>query len=181
MQTGVPGDALRPDDVAALVRACTAALSSPLVAERLADCIAALAVRTDVSRVICASAGATDAVIAAMSAHGAVSPSVAACGCKALGYLSFRDTGIAEALVLSAGGLDVVLSVMGQHPRDREVQWKGCFVLRNMAAAASPAALTVMKSSRAVELLLAAKATYPAGGDFVVHWADQALGSLASQ
>lgn len=177
-------DALSSGDVATLVSACRKAMSSPKVAAYFCN-VAGVMCGRDVStaaanRVTCGAAGVISAVVLAMYAHGTgdvhgYGARVAAEGCWALSRLAQDNTVNADAIVLF-GGLDVILSVMQAHAGDW-VPRNACWALKDIADAAGPAALDVMRDSRAPELLEWAKRAY-SSDELLTSKADRALRAL---
>lgn len=148
----------------ALVAACTAAMSSPVVAEELASTIC-VAIDDEVeNQLACGANGAMEAVIAALARHGAFRAEVASQGCDALRCLVTGVTVFADALLLSTRGLDAICSAITAHPRAGNVQLHGCEVLCKLAEAASPAGLAVMRDAGTVNVLSAANGRLTGGG-----------------
>lgn len=166
--------------LSSLVTACTPALPSVDVA--LAFVTAILSVcdfkHPASNRVTAGAVGVIPAVITSLSAHGTVRADVAAIGCEALVQLVFDSTSNADELV-SAGALDVAYSVMDAHAGDEAVSRVACWLLWILTDTASPAAVSVMRGGRALELLNAAKRMHPRDGlDTVKYWANRGLASL---
>lgn len=63
--------------------------------------------------------------------------------------------------MLSAGGLDIILSVMSVHAGNERVQETACLALANIAFAVGPPTKPVIWSSSAVELVASACRKYP--------------------
>lgn len=172
-------DAVPLDDVTSLVIACTAALFDPEVSDAFATTIHGICYRS-ANKATCGAAGVIPVVVSAMRMHGAVNARVAAKGCGALANLAHGHSGNANAIATSAGGLDGILSVMTSHAGDEEVQKWASHALNILVGNVTPAALAVIRESRAVELLNAAKSNFPAtnGYDTVTNHAALALGRL---
>lgn len=149
--------------VTTLVIACTAALSSPEVAKEFSDAVRHLCrnVCAPANRDTCGSAGAIHAIVAALDTHGVGDATVAANGFDALIELANDNPANADDVVLTAGGLDVILSVMAAHEWHVEVQWRACMLLMTIALSASPAVLAVMREGSAQVLLSNAMANHP--------------------
>lgn len=168
-------------DVEALLTARIAAPHSPALAQMLVSTLAEMCLKNDVNRVTCVDAGAIPAVLAAMSAHGSGSAVVAEKGCDALGMFAYNNTANVDTM-MSAGGLEVMVSVMESHARVQQVQRAACEALKWIAQFASPAVVARMRGSRVVELINTAKANHPIGGEWTVTFhADAALSNLSSK
>lgn len=167
----------------ALVAACLPALSSPAVAEDLCRTVVKICVYEGYAKqVTCGAAGVIQAVVAAMSAHGAQSPVVAARGCEALARLALGNPVNGNAIVLSTGGLDVICSVMVSHVESEDVQGEASYLLWRTSLKASLTSFAAIRGSRAVELLNVAKANHPREGEYTIRfWANAALGNLSQQ
>lgn len=149
--------------VTSFATACTAGVSSPEVAHAMCRTV----VKIDSSSygqanlATCRIAGVIPAVVASMTAHGSVNRDIAVAGCEALSYLAYRDTCIAESLVMPDGGLEVIISIMSTYVGDLGAQWRGCAALSAIAKSCGPDALSKMRESAAIDLLLAAKRDQP--------------------
>lgn len=140
------------EDCASLLAACSPASSSPAMATVFCETIARLRAHSTA-----VAAGVIPALVAAMSTHGAVSADVALAGCSALARLAYEDTDVGDAIVLSSGGVDVLLFVMASHTENGDVQDGACWLLHLLAAYASPAAMVAMRASSAVDALNAVR------------------------
>lgn len=156
------------EDVRSLVTACTDALSSITVAAGLplavyVSCNPTMRPHSAGNREACGSGGAIEAVLAAMSAYGAVDVDVAMNGCRALTMLSFANPVNADHIVLLAGGVDVICSVMAAitgipwSPRGQDVLSTAITALLSLARYGSPEALAAMRADRTVELIKTVK------------------------
>lgn len=149
------------EELTALVTACTAALSSPDAAAALCEVVVSLC-RTDndhykANKEVCGPAGVIPAVAAAMSTHGATHALVAYRGCEALSCLAHWPV-YADALVLSTGGLDAILSVVASHPDDEDVLQEACEALFFIASSCGPGAKRVLCEKGVLEVARAAQA-----------------------
>lgn len=124
-------------------------------------------------------AGVIRALVSSMSERAADRVHVARNLCGVLGNLASCNRVHADAIVLSTGGLDAILSLMQVYVENGVFQGWPCFALNKLAEAVSPAALTVMRESRAVELLNTAKRNFPTDVGSVQRFADAALARLA--
>lgn len=172
--------------VSALVTACNPALSSPAVAEDF--CFIVVEMLRDISaeanRVTCAAAGVIPAVVTAMSAlcDSRSAPRVAARGCTALGWLTVGNRANADAIALSAGGVDAVRAAMASHPGVEAVQHAACWALRCIACAASGPVVASMRTSAVVKLLHTAMLNHPGKEVYTVrYWAEDALAVLTRE
>lgn len=172
------------DDVTSLVTACTSALSSPAVALELVTTLDFICGGgMGKNRVPCGAGGAIEAIVAAMSAHGAARADVAAVGCGALAWMALGNTTNADCMVLSSGALNEVYRMMETHAWVYNVQKEACETLYIIAGAAPRDALDSIREGRAVELLAAAKVNHPEEElldrlQTVVRYADRALSRL---
>lgn len=168
------------DDAIVFVSASTASQSSPAVADCFLDTIARACMFNDVNRATFGAVGAIPAVISTMVAHGVRNSTIAANGLVALSSLpSKANARNADAIVLSAGGLDAIHSMMVSHPTDEIVQLSACVALGTLAEAVGPKALSVMRKGRTRELLKIAMKKHPKEGrNNVRYWANQALANL---
>lgn len=173
----VKGHVVTLEVVNSLVAMCTSALSSPDAAEAFCAAISSVCYKT-VDSTTCRTAGVIPAVVAAMTAHRAGSTRVASYGCATLGNLANDNEANADAIVLSAGGLDAILVAMATHPDNWTVQDMACFSLRNLAMFCGPAGMRVIQESNATALVRAAKANH-AGNRDVNRIADFTLAELS--
>lgn len=111
----------------------------------------------EANRVTCGAAGAIPAILSFLSNYGAVNTMFASRGCYALAWLAFGNTINADVIVLSAGGLEVIFSLMIAHASDVLVQQWACWALFTVAEAATPGVFTAVSANRAVELIHTAK------------------------
>lgn len=162
-----------------LLSECTAALSSPEVAEDFCYAIAAACSGSAAIRETLGAAGVIDAVVEMMGLHGLTSADVASRGCFALCNLAAGHPADAQAIVCSRG-LALILSAMTSHPGDGMVQCDACMALQSIADFGGPAAKRVIRDSAAVELLNAAKRTHSNDED-VLGVAEGALRELLGQ
>lgn len=79
----------------------------------------------------------------------------------ALSALCHHNTTNADAIVLSAGGLDAVLSAMVHKASDVGVQWRACGALTTIATYAGPVALAALRDSDAARLIITARRNHP--------------------
>lgn len=170
-------------DAALLVNECTAALSSPEVAESFVTTVNMVCSRSEANRAACGSAGSIPAVVAAISTHGAASARISAKGCAALGRLAWRYAVNADAIVSTGGGLsglDAICSAMGWHENEEEVQKQACYALLSLAMHSGPATLESLRNDGSLPFVLhTAKAQFPADDRYgVKYWADLALAKL---
>lgn len=168
-------------DVAALLTACTPALPSPAVAEALLNTIAATCDEAHPAgnRVACGAAGIIPTVLSAMSAHGPESATIATAGCNALSNLAIDNAVNADDIVLFGGGAGVLCTSMSAHAGNEAVQRRASFALSVIVGNGSPAALTMVRESRAVALLKQAREKHGGEGEHSVqHWATLALTKL---
>lgn len=167
-------------EIAAMVTACTAARADIKVSEGLCGAIENICREKGANREACGGCGVIPAVVSAMSAHAAVNLTVATKGCEALGNLSNGNSVNADAIISSSDGLNAIFLVMTTYPRV-EVQRVACKALYLISKFATPARLVAMRASRAVELLEAARKSFPKpGGGTVKERADEALEKLFS-
>lgn len=164
-------------DLTALVAACTAALSSVTIVNEFFIALYWLCKDSGVHRTRCGAAGVIEAVVAALHAYGPANAMLSMNGCRLLGELASGNTANADAIVLSTGGLDVVLSCMASIDKDSGAASHARALLQ-LAEACSPAAVDVLRASRAEELLNAAKRTHADHDGSVTHWANLALAAL---
>lgn len=171
-----------PDVVAALVSACTPALSSPTVAEEFVTTIGTICEESVKNRVVCAAAGVIPLLVRVLSTHGDESVDIAARGCGALGMVAIENTANADAIVLSTGGLAAICSLLSTHAASLGLQVEACWAVWFLANAAGPAALTAMREGTVVELLLAAKRNHPSqpGPTSDKHFTDLPLALLTA-
>lgn len=106
-------------------------------------------------RVVCDVAGVIPAVLAAMSAHGCIHSQLAAEGLTTLNSLVCNNPVNSDAIVLSVCGLDVILSVTSAFPRNAMIQWYSCCLLSTITTLASPAAMSLLIASNAVDVIRA--------------------------
>lgn len=169
-------------EVRSMVTACSAALSSPVVATTQCITIRNICSYPNpaemANRVTCGAAGVIPGIVAVMVTHGAASVMVAGNGCAALGALGTRNIVNADAIVSSCGGLDAILAVMRSHGRDSGVQYTACEALCRLAKAVSPAAKRVMLDSGILEVIDTVVKRNLAGDEYVVDMADQVLSAL---
>lgn len=169
-------------DATSLARACTAALSSPEVAAHLVQTVHTICDRNTFNKLTCGATGVIGALFAAMSAHGtALSPDTVAMWFEALVRLAAGSSMNVDVIVLSPSvcGLDVIERVMTAHVASEPVQRAACSALHIIAYYASPAALTVMREGRAVELIITAMRTHPEEEEETVkYYGRKALGRL---
>lgn len=153
-----------PDDVRELLTACTAALSDAFVAEHFAYVIAEVCSFNKDNSMLCCSAGGIELVVAALVAHGTTRPDLAQDGCRALAWFAEENQAQADAIVLSAGGLDAIYAVMAFYSDWHEVQKGACVALSSLAGNVGDHAWFVMRESRAPALLMEVLANHPEGG-----------------
>lgn len=171
-------------DVESLVAACTAAVSSPVVAERFGEVIESLC---DSEHEIengdaCSAAGAIPVLVEAVRAHGSGWINVARNGIGALGALIMGVESNADAFVSSPfGGLDVILTVMAAHVLDYDLQRTACWALYNIIRSASATARARLRggSAEVVKHLNTAIRMHPKEGAWALRdWAQLALTQL---
>lgn len=170
-------------DVTELVTACGAALSSLTVAEDMINAVYRICDfhQQPANRGMCAAAGVIPLVVTALSTHGVVRAGVAARGCEVLGRLASSSRANADAVVVSEGGMRVICTVMATHADDEDVQRQGCWAVWVIARYVSPAAMLVVRDSRAVELIVAAMKRSPREGNGTVkYWGSFALAKLTA-
>lgn len=164
------------DEMTSLVARCTAALSSPEVADDFSQAVTHICQTGSwmPNKETCGAAGVIPAIVSALLTHGAVSVGVAMHGCQALCRLGEFNTDNIDAIVLYSGGLDAILSVMVWMAGEVTALHQACYALQFIADFASPASLAAIRESRAVELIQAEKANHPT--DFsLTMFADSAL------
>lgn len=169
------------DVITPMVTACTAALSSCTVTEAFVTTVVSVCAGTVSACLTCCDTGVLEAVMDSLAVHGVASSIVAAKGFAAV-HMLVGNMGRprADSLVLSSGGLDTMLFAMEAHPADVKVQTAACRALWVTSRAVSPSVLSIMRDSRAVELLRAAKANHPLEGRHsVMQFAKEALVVLA--
>lgn len=169
-----------PDDITSLVSICKPVLSSPEAAEDFATTVGEICSYVAANRVAAAAAGAIEAVVSSLVAHGAISVGVAARGCETLGLLASNNAFNADVIVLSSGGLDAILSAMESNAGEYDVQKEACVALVSIAEAASAAAVGVLRGARVIDVINAAKVNHPQeGAGTVKYWAEHTLATLA--
>lgn len=154
-------------DLTALVTLCTPAFSSPQVAKAFCErvgklCHPAYCYTTDevatalANKVTCGAAGVIPAILTVIALYGTVSPGVANMGILALSWIASKNALNSDAIVLSAGGLDAILSVMSTHAVYDQLQSSVCLLLGSITSVCSPAAKRVLCASSAMEIVLVA-------------------------
>lgn len=126
--------ALSPAEVTSLfVTVCAPVLPSPAVVTPFLWTVVTICfsgfTHAEANRVACGTAGVIPVVVGAMCVHGPVDAEVGGKGCWALARLAERNVINADAIVLFAGGLGVILSVITAHPRDAPALGNACFAL----------------------------------------------------
>lgn len=112
------------------------------------------------NRVTCSEAGVIETVIAAISAHGAISGGFVIFACGTLGNLAKGTPANADKIV-EAGGLDVISAMMIAYPTSLSVQLGCCQSVGCLAEASPAAAAIIAQDERVVTLLRAARSNHP--------------------
>lgn len=181
-RVGAIGGAVDVEDALLVVTGCTAALSSPTVAEDLVTTLTRVCDGKPSNRETFSVAGAIPAVIAALSTHGGANARIAAKACSALGMLALDNTVNADAFVLSEEGLGAVCLAMTSHARDKDVQFQACWLLCTLTRYISPDLMGLIREGPLPALLNTAKRNFPTESDdrSVVYYADRALAKLTA-
>lgn len=120
------------------------------------------------------------AVLSVMTAHaGAGSVTIASKGCDALASLVAGNTVNADAVVLGAGGLCLVLALMETHILNENVQKYAGGALLMLSRFGSPATVAALRESRVAELLTAAVRTHPQHAS-LKRYADGVLAAISA-
>lgn len=175
---GIQGD-IRHVDAVDLVRACSAAVHSPQVAENFLLAIAHSCALNRVNKGVFAAAGAIPLIVRAMSVD--TDPETIAFACRALSSIADQHVANSDAIVLREAGVEALCVILSSSTlsRNRDVVWAACGSLWMIARSASSEVVAAMRRGRAVELLHAAKRSFPAKGFCtVVDYANDALTAL---
>lgn len=164
-----------------LIALCSTALSSPRVGRIFPMSVCNIVCGSPPASVhVSADAGVVPALIATLREHGEHDTDAATMGCAALLMLidSSHDPVIAGSIMFT-GGLDAICTVLAAHPDVEAVQSEGALALLLLVDNCPLEALGVVRASRVVGLLQAARTAFPAEGEYTIKcMADQVLSKL---